>query len=284
MKINWVPGHMKKTLEKMKSDIKKVDGVIYVIDSRAPFSCFNPMIDDMTKDKLVIYVLSKTDLSNPKITASFVNYLSGKNKTVLSLNLNSTNAKNEIINTLMKELESKRLRNEKKEISSIFKFMVIGVPNTGKSTLINNLAYSKKATTGDKAGVTKSTQWVRVSNELALLDTPGTLWPNLNDELISLKLAFVGSIKDDVLDTTELGFELIKFLMKNNLDDLKNRFPSVDFNCEPIEVYDQIGKARGYLIRGGEVDYDRLGKAMIVDFRTGRMGRISLDKVNNNEK
>ena len=280
MKINWFPGHMKKTLEKMQTDIKKVDGVIDVIDSRAPFSCFNPKINEITKDKLVIYVLSKTDLSNPKTTNEFVKFLTSENKIVLSLNLNSTSAKNEIINTLMKHLTDKKIRDEKKEVSRIFKFMVIGVPNTGKSTLINNLSFTKKAVTGDKAGVTKSTQWVKVSDNLALLDTPGTLWPNLNNELVSLKLAFIGSIKDDVLDTTELGFELIKFLIQNNLNELKERFPSVNFNTETIDVYDQIGRARGYLLRGGEIDYDRLGKAMLVDFRSGRMGRISLDKVN----
>ena len=279
MKINWFPGHMKKTLEKMQSDIKKVDGVIYVIDSRAPFSCINPKIDEICKDKLVIYVLSKSDLSNPKITASFISYIQRLGGDVLSLNLTSTSAKNEIINKLTGVLKDKIIRYKNKNISSIFKFMVIGVPNTGKSTLINNLCYSKKATTGDKAGVTKSTQWVKVNDSLALLDTPGTLWPNLTDELTLLKLAFIGSIKDDVLDTTELGFELIKFLMINNLDELKIRFPSVDFNCEPIGVYDQIGRVRGFLLRGGKIDYDRLGKAVLVDFRSGRMGKISLDKV-----
>ena len=283
MKINWFPGHMKKTLEKMQSDIKKVDGVIYVIDSRAPFSCVNPQIDKICKDKLVIYVLSKSDLSNQKITNSFINYFKSIGRNVLSLNLNHTSAKNEIIKALTNALKDKISRDQKKSIVSLFKFMVIGVPNTGKSTLINNLAYSKKAVTGDKAGVTKSTQWVKVSDNLALLDTPGTLWPNLNDELTLLKLAFIGSIKDDVLDTTELGFELIKFLITNNLEDLKERFPSVDFDCEPIDVYDQIGKIRGYLLRGGEIDYDRLGKAMIVDFRSGRMGKISLDKVKSYE-
>ena len=162
--------------------------------------------------------------------------------------------------------------------------MIIGVPNTGKSTLINNLSPVKKTTTGDKAGVTKHIQWVKVSDNLALLDTPGTLYPNMKDELVSLKLAFIGSIKDDVLDTTELGFELIKFLVKNNLDDLKNRFPTVNFDAELIEIYDAIGKTRGFLLRGGEIDYDRLGKAMLVDFRSGRMGRITLDKVDEYEE
>lgn len=279
MKINWFPGHMKKTLEKMQTDIKKVDGVIYVIDSRAPFSCFNPKINDIIGNKPVVYILSKADLANNQVTDNFAKILKGQNKIVLSLNLNSTTAKNIIINTLNQLLKNKKQIDEKKSVVSIFKFMVIGVPNTGKSTLINNLAYSKKAITGDKAGVTKSTQWVKVSDTLALLDTPGTLWPNMNDEMVSLKLAFIGSIKDDVLDTTELGFELVKFLLKNNLNELKDRFPSVDFTGEPIEIYDAIGKSRGYLLKGGEIDYDRLGKAMLVDFRSGRMGKISLDVV-----
>lgn len=279
MKINWFPGHMKKTLEKMQLDIKKVDGVIYVIDSRAPFSCFNPKINDIIGNKPVVYVLSKTDLSNPKITERFTNKLKEQNKIVLSLNLNSSSAKNIIINTLNQLLKQKKENDDKKSVVSVFKFMVIGVPNTGKSTLINNLAYSKKAVTGDKAGVTKSTQWVRVSDTLALLDTPGTLWPNMDDEMVALKLAFIGSIKDDVLDTTELGFELIKYLIKNNVTELKERFTNVDFSGEPIDVYDSIGKSRGYLLKGGDIDYDRLGKAMLVDFRSGRMGKITLDMV-----
>jgi len=279
MKINWFPGHMKKTLEKMQNDIKRVDAVIYVIDSRAPLSCINPKIDEIVGDKTIIYVLSKSDLSNPVATKKFMEKLKDQNKNVLSLNLNSTSAKNDLINECMKILKNKMERAQRKEISPVYKIMVIGVPNTGKSTLINNLSPAKKATTGDKAGVTKSTQWVRVADNLALLDTPGSLWPNMNDEMVSLKLAFIGSIKDDVLDTTELGFELIKFLIKNNLCDLKARFPNVDFSNDDIGIYDAIGKSRGYLLRGGEIDYDRLGKAMLVDFRSGRMGKITLDRV-----
>lgn len=283
MKINWFPGHMKKTLAEMEMNIKKVDGVIYVLDSRAPLSCINPQIDVIVQNKPVLYILSKADLSCEKSTKTFIRNMTKQGKTVLSLNLNTAAAKNELINSLTKMLKEKRQKFYKKEITHVFKIMIIGVPNTGKSTLINNLSFTKKATTGDKAGVTKSTQWVKVNDELALLDTPGTLWPSMKDEMVSLKLAFIGSIKDDILDTTELGFELIKFLIRNNLQEIQSRFPSVDFSGEPIEIYDAIGKARGYLLRGGDIDYERLGKAVLVDFRSGRMGRITLDKVDEHE-
>ena len=279
MKINWFPGHMKKTLAEMENNLKKVDLAIYILDSRAPISCINPEIDRIVSSKPLLYVLSKSDLSDPKATAKFIQKFKAEGKNIISLNLSSTGAKLELVASINEILKEKKQRLESKSISPILKVMIIGVPNTGKSTLINNLSAVKKATTGDKAGVTKHTQWVKVSDSLALLDTPGTLWPNMKDEMIALKLAFVGSIKDDVLDTTELGFELIKFLMKDHLEILKQRFPSVDFDCEPIEVYDQIAKSRGCIFKGEEVDYDRLGKAVLLDFRSGRMGKITLDRI-----
>ncbi len=279
MKINWFPGHMKKTLAEMQDNIKKIDLCIYILDSRAPISCINPEIDNIVANKPLLYVLSKADLSDPKATKKFMDSCRSSGKNIIALNLNNSNAKIDLINKINEILKDKKQRLENKSISPLLKIMIIGVPNTGKSTLINNMSFTKKATTGDKAGVTKHTQWVKVSDNLALLDTPGTLWPNMKDELVSLKLAFIGSIKDDVLDTTELGFELIKFLLIDHKEILQERFPSVDFDLEPIEVYDQIAKVRGCIFKGGEVDYDRLGKAMLVDFRSGRMGKITLDRI-----
>jgi len=280
MKINWFPGHMKKTLTEMELNAKKVDLAVYILDARAPLSCINPEIDNIVQNKPILYVLSKSDLANPSVTMKFIEEFKKQGKNIISLNLNSSSAKGELVNKINSILANKKQRLENKSISFLFKVMIIGVPNTGKSTLINNLSPVKKATTGDKAGVTKHTQWVKINDNLALLDTPGTLYPNMKDELVSLKLAFIGSIKDDVLDTTELGFELIKYLMKYNLNELKERFASVNFEVDdPIEVYDQIGKVRGCVLRGGEIDYDRLGKAILVDFRSGRMGKITLDRI-----
>jgi len=280
MKINWFPGHMKKTLTETELNAKKVDLAVYILDARAPLSCINPEIDNIVQNKPILYVLSKSDLANPSVTMKFIEEFKKQGKNIISLNLNSSSAKGELVNKINSILANKKQRLENKSISFLFKVMIIGVPNTGKSTLINNLSPVKKATTGDKAGVTKHTQWVKINDNLALLDTPGTLYPNMKDELVSLKLAFIGSIKDDVLDTTELGFELIKYLMKYNLNELKERFASVNFEVDdPIEVYDQIGKVRGCVLRGGEIDYDRLGKAILVDFRSGRMGKITLDRI-----
>ena len=264
----------------MEENIKKVDMAVYILDARAPMSCINPEINNIVKNKPILYVLSKADLASPAKTKKFMDDFKAKGHHIISLNLNSSSAKGELVAKITEILQAKIQKYENKAINGLFKIMIIGVPNTGKSTLINNMAPVKKATTGDKAGVTRHTQWVRVSDSLALLDTPGTLYPSMKDEEVKLKLAFLGSIKDDVLDTTELGFELIRYLRVHNLKELESRFTGVDFSeaREDIEIYDDIGAARGCKLKGGDIDYDRLGKAMLVDFRSGRMGRITLDK------
>lgn len=279
MKINWFPGHMKKTLDELKNKIKLVDCVIYVLDARAPVSCLNPEIDEIVENKPVLYVLSKSDLASASLTKKFIDKMKQDNKNVVALNLSNNNSKTILIDEMTNMLSKKLQKNEQKQLSPVYKFMIIGVPNTGKSTLVNMLSPIKKAVTGDKAGVTKQLQWVKIANNFALLDTPGSLWPNIHNQEIALKLAFIGSIKDDVLDMTELGFELVKFLVRNNLDLMQKRFPGVDFFVDDNIYYEEIGKKRGAIIKGGEVDYDRLGKLVINDYRTGKIGQITLDKV-----
>ena len=279
MKINWFPGHMKKTLDELKNKIKLVDCVIYILDARAPESCLNPEIDEIAIKKPVLYVLSKSDLADAKSTKTVIEKMKNSGKNAVALNLSDKATKAILFDVMKMILSEKQKRNENKNISPVYKFMIIGVPNTGKSTLVNTLSPVKKAVTGDKAGVTKQLQWVRVSESFALLDTPGTLWPNLRDELVALKLAFLGSIKDEVLDMTELGFELVKFLVKNNLDLMKKRYPNVDFQADAISFYDDIARTRGAILRGGDIDYERLGRLVVNDFRTGKIGQITLDKV-----
>ncbi len=277
MIINWFPGHMKKTLEGMQKNAKLCDAIIYVLDARVPISSFNPKIDSIVGNKPVLYVLNKADLADDAKTSKYLNLLKSEGKTVISLVSSGASAKNKLLAGLSELLAGKIEKNKAKQINAIYKIMVIGVPNTGKSSIINAMASKSKTITGNKAGVTKSVQWVKIAENFALLDTPGTLWPKLEDQEVALKLAFVGSIKDDVLDISVLGLELIKFLIDRDADKVRLRFGDWDKDGEIIEIYDGFCRKRGYILRGGEIDYLRAGRGFLDDFRSGRIGKITLD-------
>ena len=282
MNINWFPGHMKKNLEKMQDNIKKIDIVLYVLDARAVFSCLNPKIDEIVKDKTILYVVNKVDLIEKSDAEKIVNIFKKQNKNVVCLQGTLSTNKSFLLTTL-KELVKEKYQNKKnKGIEPVFKVMVIGTPNTGKSTIINTLYGQKKAVTGDKAGVTKSNQWVKVGDNFALLDTPGTLWPKFEEDSVARNLAFIGSIKKEVLDESELGFELVKFLISRYPNLIESRYKVSNLDRETIEVYDDILKKSGCIMRGGEIDYERGGTKILEDFRSGRIGKITLDNLNKN--
>lgn len=279
MVINWFPGHMKKNLDLMKENIKKIDVVLYILDARAPFSCLNPKIDEIVENRTILYVVNKIDLIEKSDADKIVSVFKKKNKNVISVQATSSSNRNVLLSKL-KELVSEKYQNRKnKGIEPVFKVMVIGTPNTGKSTIINTLYGQKKAITGDRAGVTKANQWVKISDNFVLLDTPGTLWPKLDNEKIATNLAYIGSIKSEVLDQEELGFELAKFLISNHKDKVSNRYGISNFDKEDIEIYDEILRKVGCIIRGGEVDYNRGAVKILDDFRSGRIGKICLDNV-----
>lgn len=279
MVINWFPGHMKKNLDTMKDNIKKIDVVLYVLDARAPFSCLNPKIDEIVENRTILYVINKIDLIEKSDADKIVSVFKRKNKNVIALQATASSNRNFLLSKL-KELVSEKYENRKKKgIEPVFKVMVIGTPNTGKSTIINTLYGQKKAITGDRAGVTKANQWVKISDNFVLLDTPGTLWPKLDNEKIATNLAFIGSIKNEVLDQEELGFELAKYLILNHSDLIKKRYGIDDFSREEIEIYDDILRKMGCLIRGGDVDYNRGATKILDDFRSGRIGKICLDNI-----
>lgn len=282
MNINWFPGHMKKNLEKMQDNIKKIDIVLYVLDARAVFSCLNPKIDEIVKDKTILYVVNKVDLIDKNDAEMIVNIFKKQNKNVICLQGTLSTNKSFLLGTL-KDLVKEKYQNKKnKGIEPVFKVMVIGTPNTGKSTIINTLYGQKKAVTGDKAGVTKSNQWVKVSDNFALLDTPGTLWPKFEEDSTARNLAFIGSIKKEVLDESELGFELVKFLIFKYPNLIESRYKVSNFNRETIEIYDDILRKSGCIMRGGEIDYERGGTKILEDFRSGRIGKIILDDLTKN--
>ena len=278
-KVNWFPGHMAKTLVQMAKEIKNVDMIIYVLDARAPLSCLNPKFNELCADKPILYILNKVDLADDSISAHIKEMLKNKdNSDCITLN-SIQSGTSKIIEPIMKTLCIKKLQKyEKKGFSIPLRAMVIGVPNCGKSTLINNMCGIKKTKTGDKAGVTRGKQWVALKNGFEILDTPGTLWPNLEDQDIAKKLCIIGSIKDEIVDINELSFYLINLLQQYYPQVLKDRY-DITINDDALLTLDAIAEKKHFLIKGGDIDYDRTCAMIIDDFRKGRLGKITLDQV-----
>lgn len=277
MKINWFPGHMKKTMDELKEKIKLSDVVLYVLDSRAPISTLNPKFKAIIGSKPVIFVLNKADFVNQADLEPFSKSLVTENSQFVVLDSTKPNAYKEIISKTKFLMIKKIERNKSKGINIPLRLIVIGVPNVGKSTLINNFAGKNKAEVGNKPGVTKQTKWVKVDGNIELLDTPGTLWPNLDDEVVARHLAYIGSIKDEVLILTDLCYEFISELKEKHPLVFKERY-NVDVKDKSIiEIYDEICFSRGFLMKNKEVDYERGAKAILDDYRKGKLGKIILD-------
>lgn len=275
-KINWFPGHMQKALRMMESEAKNVDALIYVLDSRAPFACLNPEFVRIIGNKPILYVLNKIDLADEKKIKEIKTKLPGENKLVIELNSTASGAIGLVTSSLNALCKATIEKYKNKGVNYFVRAMVLGVPNCGKSTLVNNLCGSKKAITGNKPGVTKGKQWVKLSNNIEILDTPGTLWPNLIDEGEAKKLAFIGSIKDDVVEIEQLSLFLLEALLKTYPKELEERFSVQVENKTPLEIMEEIAERRKYVVRGGEIDYERTAKAILDDFRKGRIGKITL--------
>lgn len=274
MKINWFPGHMKKAQDEIKDKIKLCDVVIYVLDARIPFSSYNKNIDAIVEHKPILYVLNKCDLADMNKCTKAVETFEKQGKKALIFS--NDNAKRKLMfDSLYDLLSAKIEKNATKTIKRVHKIMVIGVPNTGKSTIINMLCGNKKVNAGDKAGVTRFTQWVKAGDDFVMLDTPGVLLPDMKDQTVADNLAFVGSIKDEILDLEELGFKLFQKLAEIAPEKLMERY-KLSKVSGTIEDYDKVAKTMGCFSRG-KVDYLRLGKQLLSDFRSGRIGRISLE-------
>lgn len=275
-KINWFPGHMKKALEEMQAEVKNVDAVIYVLDARAPKACLNPSFVRIIGTKPILFVLNKCDLADEEKVKEFSQTLRSENIKCLMLNSTASGALNKVTNALNELCNSQIERFKNKGVNYFVRAMVLGVPNSGKSTLVNNLCGSARAVTGNRPGVTKGKQWVKLSNNIEILDTPGTLWPNLEVEETALQLAYIGSIKDDVLQIEELVLSLISDLQKLYPSLLEDKYQIEDLqNKTPIELLDEIAEKKKCLLRGGEIDYERTAKAVLDDFRKNRIGKIT---------
>lgn len=274
--INWFPGHMNKTLKQMQSDSKLCDCFIYVVDARCPKSSINPEFVKVVKDKPIIFVLNKADMVEKADLEKMKSYFISLGYSCVSMNATiSGNAK--IIVSEIKKIFAERLaKNKANQVNFILRAMVLGVPNSGKSTIVNNLCNKGRAVTGNKAGVTRSKQWIKIDNNIEVMDTPGVLLPTFDNEDNAYNLAFVGSVKDEVLNLIEVGKRLIGRL--RTLDCITARYGiSYDDNTTDLEILELIGKKRGCMIKGGEIDLERAGRLVLGDFRTGKLGKICLE-------
>ncbi len=274
-KINWFPGHMTKALRMMEENVKLCDAVIYVLDARAPFACINKKLNDLCKNKPILYVINKADLIERSDLDKIIKCFKSNGENVIStVGTNLKDGKSvysTVIELLREKIDAKKLKG----ITKVVRVMVCGIPNTGKSTIINSLSGKRQAQTGDKAGVTKGKQWVKLY-DIELLDTPGTMPPSMENQVYARHLAYVGSINDNILDLEGLCLEFIKELVKNHGGALNLKY-GVDEGLGPLEIYEGICKARGFLVRGGDYDYERCSKAVFDDFRKGRLGKICLE-------
>ena len=274
--INWYPGHMKKTRELIQENLKMVDLVIEVIDARIPVSSRNPIIDDLVKSKQRIIVLNKSDLSDEAANREWADEFRKDGSIVLQMNCMSGQGVNQLFKTLSRLQDEKNKDQIRKKP---LRMMIVGVPNVGKSSLINRMTGKKSAKTGDRPGVTKGKQWLALENGMQLLDTPGILWPKFEDPEVGLNLAFCGSIKDEILDMATLALELIKVLAADYPKLLMERYKLDGISEDGLENMEAIALKRGFILPGKRIDYERCAKTVLDEFRGGKIGRITLEKV-----
>lgn len=283
MNIQWYPGHMTKTRRMMEENISLVDIVIELLDARLPFSSKNPEIDNLARNKKRIVILNKVDLADEKKTKEWRAYFEDKGFKVIEVNsITGKGIKDitEVSKELMAEkLERLRLRGR---LFTPTRAMIVGIPNVGKSTLINKFVGKALAKTGDKAGVTRGKQWVRVKRDFELLDTPGILWPKFEDQTVGQHLAFIGSIKDELIQSVELALDLIEFLTASYPGILGKTY-SVDESEDSVAILNAIAVNRGCLKKGNELDHDKAAFLLLDDFRNARLGKISVENPQDGE-
>lgn len=284
--IQWFPGHMKKAMRDMEEKRALCDGVICVLDARAPIATYNPKLPEIFKGKPVLYVLNKSDLSDGKCE-KFVSLIEGQGKPCVALSAVNGASRRALEKRLQILTKEKRERAENKGVNRRFRYTVVGIPNTGKSTIVNLLGGAKRAKTGDIAGVTRDVRWIKCA-DFDLLDTPGTMPPSCETQYLARHLAYIGSLNDDILDIADVSLELLKELKTNYPAALYERYgiecgaagdvPGEEAQTrEAVAMLETACKRRGFILRGGEYDYERGARAVIDDFRKGRLGKICLE-------
>ena len=279
--INWYPGHMAKTKRQIQEDLKLIDVVVEILDARIPRASQNPDIAQITKGKKKIIALNKSDLADEKETEKWIKYFEKQGITAVAINANSGLGIEVLIKQIKKIMEDVLSKqSEKGRVGRTIKVLILGIPNVGKSSLINRIAKKTSAAVGNKPGVTKQKQWIRVNNEIELLDTPGVLWPKFESDEVALNLAYTGTIKDDVIDKEEVSYFLSQYLYKKYTYNILERY-KIENNKEfesTENLLNEIGKKRGALISGGRINLEKVADIILDDFRTGKMGRITLEQ------
>lgn len=292
MNINWYPGHMAKTKRQIAEDLKLIDVVIEILDARIPISSQNPDIQDLIGKKKKIIVLNKSDLAQEDVTKQWVKYFEEKGKAAVIVDCNSGKGIKEVIKKIQTIMQEQLEQiAEKGRTGRSIRVLVLGIPNVGKSSFINRIANKTSAKVGNKPGVTVQKQWIKVANHIELLDTPGVLWPKFERQEVGLNLSYTGTIKDEILEKTQIAFYLLKFLLENYKSNLMQRYKleeqaidailkSKEENEAILEIMQIIGKNRGAVVSGAKVDEQKVANILVEDFRKGKLGKISIEKVN----
>ncbi len=279
--IQWFPGHMTKTRRMISANLKLVDAVVELIDARVPLSSRNPEIDALVSNKQRLILMNKCDMADAEQTKKWLAYFKSIGVCAIAADCKSGSGLNAFlpsIRTLLKELTDKR--KAKGMSAGILHIMVLGIPNVGKSSLINKLAKQKRAKVEDRPGVTRTKQWVKLADDIELLDTPGVLWPKFEDKLVGERLAFIGSVNDDILDIEALAARLIETLRCDYAENIQNRYSiQIEDTDSEFDIVEKIARKRGMLISGGEVNFERASITILDEFRAGKLGRISLEHV-----
>ncbi|MBA4536206.1 ribosome biogenesis GTPase YlqF [Bacillus aquiflavi] len=282
MTIQWFPGHMAKARREVTEKLKLIDIIFELVDARIPYSSRNPMIDEIIQHKPRIILLNKADIADREYTKQWIEYFNHQGMKALAINSQTGTGLKEIVNAAKELLNEKFARLKAKGVKPRpIRAMIVGIPNVGKSTLINRLANKNIAKTGNTPGVTKAQQWIKVGKELELLDTPGILWPKFEEEEVGLKLALTGAIKDTILNLQDVALYGLTFLEREYPERLKKRYQLQENPTSISMLYDHIGLLRGCLMAGGEINYDKVTEHIIKDIRGGKLGTLTFEKPKN---
>ena len=278
LNINWYPGHMAKTKKQLIEDLKLIDIVVEVVDARIPLASINPDIQEYIKDKTKIVVLNKADLADENETKNWVKKYNSQG--ITAVEVEASNGKNiqAVINKIKEEYEKiKEKYIQKGRIGKAIRVMVIGIPNVGKSTFINSLAKRNTAKVGNKPGVTKQKQWIKIDNNIEIMDTPGMLWPRLDNQEYAMHLAFCGTIGENSIDNEEIAYYLLEYLIKNYPNRIEERYNIKIENKETMEILEEIARKRGASVSGGNINMQKISDIILNEFRSGKLGRITIE-------
>jgi ribosome biogenesis GTPase A len=281
--INWYPGHMTKTRRMLQENLKMIDVVVEILDARAPRASRNPDFDDLFAGKARVVLLNKSDLADSNATKRWITYFNRRGVEAAGISATGGSAKKVAVALIEKAAKPKVDALKAKGINKVIRAMIVGIPNVGKSTLINRIAGQNRAEVGDKPGVTRGKQWVKITPYLELMDTPGMLWPKLEDQELAKHLAFLGSIKDEVMDSEELATDMLALLQAIAPAQVAERYSKFTAETPKLDLLKSVCLSRGFLLRGGELDTERAAHVSLDEFRAGKVARVTLEQPETNE-